>query len=640
MHISNDDDTHVKVTIQDKGIGVSTEDIKKMANVSNLNSSMKDKLISKMPIWVHPAGAFGLGIQSIFLLTNQFEIITKTADETAKKITFQSVEDSDGYITVEDYNDTFTQGTKVSFTIDGTKLSAEELDCSIYHYKRKKVSSFVMSEIYSEYDNNHASYPAKRAQFKDTDYVPVKIELVDPVYNINECIEYKPFFADSELNITEIHGGIVDIKKFIPKLNCHITCSIYLNDTHKKREPHTFGDITEAHKIYYYNNALFYRNTYVRDELISKHTYINLPIIPYFDWRINLLDKSSDQVLQLSRNSISASYAGILYKTLVEALDIVINDSIDYLISNDCLDDIGDTILLLYQFAVQLEPHKADVLYNKYKCLLDEIKIENYFQWGDNESQAVSKRIDELREKPLYFIVNNVDCGNDIRSTQLQQQECLSLKNDSVRIHILNHRIKKIFLGEVNEQKVKVIEAVPFECNSKDSLYDIDDIFMLENIVSMINFNSRVLEATTGYEILVTPINPSATFLRFSFRNEQYYIEMPFGNLLLDMSNILHTEGYIDSAFDKYYEQIIHSPLFGENVEYISDVNKKAKSDVEIKYQQLIKKCLELLQDSKYKEFNLFVLQRTDEEKGKDYTYRRDAIDLNPYTTRRIDIAD
>ena len=94
-------------------------------------------------------------MQSIFLLADQFEMITKTADEPAKKIVFQSAEKSEGYITVEDFNEPFTQGTELRFIINGEKLSAAELDCSNYHYSRKELSYPVMSMIYDEYENQN-----------------------------------------------------------------------------------------------------------------------------------------------------------------------------------------------------------------------------------------------------------------------------------------------------------------------------------------------------------------------------------------------------------------------------------------------------------------------------------------------------
>ena len=79
-------DTQIQVKLRDRGIGISTTDIKKIAHVSSDVSARREELIHKMPVWLRPSGAFGMGLQSIFLLSNQFEVITKTSDEAAKKL--------------------------------------------------------------------------------------------------------------------------------------------------------------------------------------------------------------------------------------------------------------------------------------------------------------------------------------------------------------------------------------------------------------------------------------------------------------------------------------------------------------------------------------------------------------------------
>lgn len=346
------DDTHVHVTVCDTGIGVSTEDVKKIAKVSNVVSTLRSELISRMPIWLRPAGAFGMGLQSIFLLTDQFEMITKTADELAKKITFQSAENSDGYIIVEDYNKCFKQGTKISFNIDGEKLSATELHCSNYHYKRKKISGFVISEIYRNYDNQRTYIPALRSMFKKTDYIPVQIEFETLMSDTKYITTYKPFFESKELDNIKVECGYIRIKKFIQELNCHIIGRICLSNKNSNGEPHTYGDIENV-KTRYYNNTLFYRNNFVYDD-IFRSMYDCIPIISYFDWCINLLDESSDTVLQISRNSINENYTGKFCKTLIKAFDIVSKNIIDNLIDNEYA-DIGDVVLIIYQFAVQLD---------------------------------------------------------------------------------------------------------------------------------------------------------------------------------------------------------------------------------------------------------------------------------------------
>ena len=628
------DNTHVSIKVRDRGIGVSTDDIKKIANVSNAVNNKRKELISKMPMWLRPSGAFGMGLQSIFLLTDQFEMITKTFDEPAKKIIFQSAEVSDGYITVEDYDENFKQGTEICFIINGEKLSATELNCSNYHYKRKELSNSIIDEIDSEYQNQKADIipgiPWKR---KEVDYIPVVIKCrsTEKAYTL---LQYNSLFSTTEIKEdVKVQNGRIKVKKFIPKLNCHISSSIYILEDEKT---HLYGGITYIDKWYYLEN-LFYRNTYVKDNVLSLSSSEKEPIMSYMDWKVNLLDAKSDEVLKMSRNDINENYISIYYKTLTNALRLTIVDAIDYLIdkhNDEGEEKIGDTALVMYQLAVQTN-HRVNEFFDKYKKILNKIKIGMYYLWGENKEIEEQISFDELRNGEMYFIIKEITCDDNIESTDLEDKKCFNFegnqKNSIIKnAHILNHRIEKILLGKKGNQYVKAVKAIPFECNSRNLLCDVADIFMLENIICMIELNWRVIPAVRGYEILVTPIGSCGKLAQCGIINQQYYIEMPFGDLMSEMSTTLHGEGYIQNAVDKYYKQIIQSNRFTENIDYIKEVTNEKETSIQKKYQQIVKKCLELLEDQKYKIFNKSILKKIETEKtsnGKD----KDSVENNPY---------
>lgn len=73
--------TQVRVT--DHGTGISINDFKKMCKVgSKYNDSIAlQEQISTMPKWLRPTAGFGIGLQSIFLLADYFEIDTDTGSE-------------------------------------------------------------------------------------------------------------------------------------------------------------------------------------------------------------------------------------------------------------------------------------------------------------------------------------------------------------------------------------------------------------------------------------------------------------------------------------------------------------------------------------------------------------------------------
>lgn len=84
VKLSTLSDRFVQVEITDRGTGISVDSFKRMCNVGVSNSGSKQiqKAIQNMPNWLRPTAGFGIGLQSIFLLTDQFEIDTSTGIES------------------------------------------------------------------------------------------------------------------------------------------------------------------------------------------------------------------------------------------------------------------------------------------------------------------------------------------------------------------------------------------------------------------------------------------------------------------------------------------------------------------------------------------------------------------------------
>lgn len=74
-----------EITISDNGVGLRKS---QLTFLLNTGSSSKDTdkwmIIDEMPEWMKPSGVFGIGFQSIFLLTNKVDILTKDYFEDHK----------------------------------------------------------------------------------------------------------------------------------------------------------------------------------------------------------------------------------------------------------------------------------------------------------------------------------------------------------------------------------------------------------------------------------------------------------------------------------------------------------------------------------------------------------------------------
>lgn len=66
------------LTIKDKGMGLKRDHLKFLSNTGNSSNNLeKKKIVEEMPEWLKPSGTFGIGFQSVYLLTDKVDILTK-----------------------------------------------------------------------------------------------------------------------------------------------------------------------------------------------------------------------------------------------------------------------------------------------------------------------------------------------------------------------------------------------------------------------------------------------------------------------------------------------------------------------------------------------------------------------------------
>lgn len=607
----------VEIKIRDKGIGISEEDIKKIAAISNERVEKKKNIINKMPVWIRPSGAFGIGLQSIFLLTDKFEIITKTNEEKAKKIIFESAQELNGYITVEDYEETFLEGTQVRFIIDSKKLELEDLSCAEYFYKTERKEIFILQKINELYSNMLQGVPPIYSMEKqESDYVPANISIMNPIDKSKvEMINFSTIFTK---NMDYINIGKSDVQccEFIYK-RC---CQIYFNFGLKNNEEHKYGDVRKVSQTKY-GNTVFYRNVFVSYKIIEQFFTSNRALYPYLDFRINLLTEDADLVLELNRNAIKESYENKFIQTIKESTKEVIKHIIDKLDNekSDC--DVGDWIFIFYQFSRQIE-YKHDIIKTKFKAVLDNIYFNNYYSWTTKKENEYS--FNELTDNHLYLVLEEI-CIEDIKQGEYpklddKEKYCVCLeqeKNTKSDVHILNHRVEKMFVARLGEKLIKVLEVIPFECSNNSIICHKDDLFILEDIINMFMEESRCMNSIKEFEILITPLKSKSGLVKYGWIECESMIEMPFErDMIIEMKQEMLNSGYIQNANDKYFHKVISSDKFAKNIEYIQKYNNEDRCMIKEKYQELINKVLELLSDYNYIKHNFKCIEWYKEHKN------------------------
>ncbi|GAB3639715.1 HD domain-containing protein [Spirosoma arcticum] len=121
----DDNKQYVVIKVKDNGTGISDSDLIRMTNKVGQSRS-KDKsfqdIKQTMPYWLKPTGAFGIGLQSLFLVTNKFTVRTKTDSEPSKEIIFHSAKNGE-YCKVTSSNPPMSRGTEISFTLSKSNFS-------------------------------------------------------------------------------------------------------------------------------------------------------------------------------------------------------------------------------------------------------------------------------------------------------------------------------------------------------------------------------------------------------------------------------------------------------------------------------------------------------------------------------------
>lgn len=122
----------VMIVVKDKGIGITIEEMKYIAEIGS--SKEKNERIRKtmesMPAWLKPSGIFGIGLQSVFQMTDCIEFYTRQHNTPEQHILINSYGKNKGKIEFrevpagggETYFDNAIPGTNVKIAIDPDKF--------------------------------------------------------------------------------------------------------------------------------------------------------------------------------------------------------------------------------------------------------------------------------------------------------------------------------------------------------------------------------------------------------------------------------------------------------------------------------------------------------------------------------------
>lgn len=261
-------------SIIDKGIGLSSYDLTYLMNTGSSSKNRKKiNLIETMPIWLRPSGTFGIGFQSIFMLTDQIIIETKSFfNEEFQSIELNSPNSiKDGGILL--------QKKKTSHKIKpGAKL--------IFEHKTKAIPD--RWSIKSEHRN------ASRIAHN-----------------------YDPFSHESlDIELGKIFDEIFDFSE-----KSYVPIELYLNNTkiptNENEDKFKYFDPENSLEMNFYlgnsesrwRAVTYYKNQKAENDLR----------VMFIGFELNIHSEKASEVLTLNRNKIKPEYNGILTKRFFSA---------------------------------------------------------------------------------------------------------------------------------------------------------------------------------------------------------------------------------------------------------------------------------------------------------------------------------
>lgn len=268
--------------IIDNGIGLSSYDLNYLMNTGSSTKNLKKtKLINNMPKWLQPSGTFGIGFQSIFMLTEQINLETKSYfNEQSQSIELNSPNSiKDGGILV--------QKKKSSHKVKpGTKLNFKYITKAVPDRWSIKGDHKNASRIANNYDPfSHESLDIELGKIFD--------EIFDFSYK-----SYIPIILYLDNKLIETHN-YKNKFKYYDKEN-----SLELN-------------IYSGEKENRWNISTYYKNQKAENNLKTS----------FLGFEMNLHKDKASKVLTLNRNKIKSEYGNELQEHFLKgAFNIIIQN--------------------------------------------------------------------------------------------------------------------------------------------------------------------------------------------------------------------------------------------------------------------------------------------------------------------------
>lgn len=284
----------LQIIVEDYGTGISDEDLIRMTSKvgeSRKNDTEYSKFLNSMPFWLRPTGAFGIGLQSVFLVTDSFIVHTKTENSDAKEIVFRSSRKGK-YSSITNVVPQISKGTKVIIKInenDFPKIFGNRVPFSIaikYDDFNDKYGNIYLYKIIEYLKKTLFSLPGLEIRFFGDIIKNARIG-----QNQNQITLLNSILSEDRKILAEVKYVTYDTRyiyfgfdELIIGSEFHLKFPVSLD--------FSLYSITETYKM----------SLFVRDIMIEHN--IDNYFLQYSNLEWNLLSPESDKILSLNREKI------------------------------------------------------------------------------------------------------------------------------------------------------------------------------------------------------------------------------------------------------------------------------------------------------------------------------------------------
>lgn len=194
--LQNLNDTHFKIVVRDNGTGMSAVQFKQVCNVgtSYLGDKKRKEEVDTMPKWLRPTAGFGIGLQSIFLIAEEFEIYSKSSGNEGIYAKVSSGR-KNGYVQVSASDKLECQGTEICVVLPRDLNFNYSLGGNTYNYVEKYYDPFSEEENILYYK----IWDVLRGTMQNT-YFPVELYFDDELVDVLEPLQFQGLEKSKEKN--------------------------------------------------------------------------------------------------------------------------------------------------------------------------------------------------------------------------------------------------------------------------------------------------------------------------------------------------------------------------------------------------------------------------------------------------------